>query len=104
MATVLAPLVRRKLPRTLTENETQHLLVSIDNERDYTIFVVLLDTGIRVGELASILREVLGPGGIKVSGKTGDRQVPISPGVFNLVSRQGDEGGSGKAAEVIEVI
>ena len=66
-------------------------------ERDYAIMVVLLDTGIREGELASVTREALSPNGIRVSGKTSDRIVPISPGVYDLVSRQGDERGIWKS-------
>lgn len=54
--------------------------------------VVFFDTGIRVGEMASINRESLSPSGIRVSGKTDDRIVPISPGVFDLVNRQVDGG------------
>ena len=49
MANIPAPLCRRKLPRTLSESETKRLLASIDDERDYAIMVVLLDTGIREG-------------------------------------------------------
>ena len=58
---------------------------------------VLLDTGIHVGELASITREALSSGGIRVSGMTGDRIVPISPGVFGLTSKLGYEGGTWKS-------
>lgn len=54
MASIPAPRSRRKLPRTLSEGEITHLLTSIDNERNYSIFALLLDTGIRLGELASI--------------------------------------------------
>ena len=93
----LPPLCRRKLPRTLSESETESLLASIDDERDYAIFVALLDTGIRVGELESVTRESLSPSGIRVSEKTGNSVVPISLGVFNLASRQGDEGGIWKS-------
>lgn len=65
MATIPAPRCRRRLPRTLSERETQRLLSSIDDERNYAIFVVLLDTGFRVGELASVTREALGPSNIR---------------------------------------
>lgn len=93
MMNIPAPLCRRKLPRTLSKSETQRLLASIDDERDYAFMVVLHDTGIRVGELASITREAMSPSGIKLSGKSGDRIMPITPGVFDLVNWQGDDGG-----------
>lgn len=75
----------------------KHLLTSIDDERDYAIMVVLLDTGIRVDEWASITREGLSASSIRVSGKTGDRVVPILPHVYDLVSRQGDARGLWKS-------
>lgn len=93
MATIPAPRFRRKLPRTLSEEEITHLLTSMDNERNYAIFALLLDTGIRVGELASLKPENISQNGILVSGKTGDRVVPVSPSVYSLVKRQGDQEG-----------
>ena len=93
MKDIPPPRTRRKLPRTLSQDQVRHLLASIDDERDYAIFVLLLDTGIRSGELVSITRDSLSSHAVKVSGKTGDRVVPLSPGVFELVERQGDEGG-----------
>ena len=66
--------------------------------------VVLLDTGIRDGELASIAREVLSPGRFRVSGKTDDRMAPTQTDTLDLVRRQGDEEGYGRVMEAIEDI
>ena len=89
MSGISAPIVRRKLPRTLSEQEVRQLLAAARNERDFTIIAVLLDNGIRVGELTSMRRSGITPKTIVVSGKTGDRVVPISPRVYELLIRQG---------------
>ena len=91
MGRVSPPATSRKLPRHFSVSETHRLLGSAKKQRDRAILAVLLDTGLRVGELASMTRDNTTPMGVRVSGKTGDRIVPISPGVFDLVSRQGDE-------------
>ena len=93
MKTVPAPVMRRKLPRILRSDEFRHLLSSVDAERDYAILVALLDTGMRIGELASMTRDSVSAEGVLVSGKTGDRIVPMTPSVLDLVNRQGDEQG-----------
>ena len=41
----------------LCQRVTERLLASIDDDRDYAISMVLLDTGIRVGVLESVTRE-----------------------------------------------
>ena len=87
MVNIPAPLDRRKLPRPLSENETQHLLSTIHDERDHAIMVMPLDTGNCVGELATVAQEALDPNGVRVSDKTGDRIMLISPGVFDLIKR-----------------
>ncbi len=92
MQDIPPPTSRLILPRTLNTDETRQLLSCADTSRDYAILAVLLDTGIRVGELASMTRETTRSDGIRVSGKTGDRIVPISPEVLTLVERQGDQG------------
>ena len=91
MARIPAPPRRTKLPRTLTPDDTAKLLESAGCERDYAAIVLLLDTGMRVGELASITRGSITPRGIVVSGKTGDRMIPVTPDVLDLVSAQGED-------------
>lgn len=93
MKGVAAPVMKRKLPRVLRRDEVLRLLGSVEVERDYAILATLLDTGMRIGELASMTWACISPEGVLVSGKTGDRTVPMSPDVLELVSRQGDEHG-----------
>ena len=93
MSDVSVPVMRRKLPRILRSSEIRHLLRSAEGEREYAILAVLLDTGMRVGELASMTRDKVGADGILVSGKIGDRIVPISQNVLELLEEQGDERG-----------
>ena len=88
-----APVMKHKLPRILRRDEVHRLLGSVEVERDYAILATLLDTGMRIGELASMTRETVSVEGVLVSGKSGDRMVPMSSDVMELVSRQGDERG-----------
>ena len=87
-------LVRNELIRFLDEEEVARLLsVAESNARDYALLVLLLDTGIRVGELEGLKQSDLGDAGLLVSGKTGERIVPVSPLVAELIKAQGDERG-----------
>ena len=81
------------LVRYLEEEEFKQLLAATKNERDFAIIALLLDTGIRVGELQGIKKVDIGKAGLRVKGKTGERIVPITPGVADLVVAQGDERG-----------
>ena len=68
-----APRVRKRLRRVLTDEECERLLEHCYTKRDYAMLVVLMDTGMRVGELASMRHENLLLDGVIVSGKSGER-------------------------------
>ena len=91
MARVLAPPNRRKFPRTLTDEEVERLMSSVSTDRDYKVLAVLLDTGIRIGELASITPTSIKTNSLLVFGKIGDRSVPISPHVARMLLSQGNQ-------------
>jgi integrase/recombinase XerD len=87
---IKAPKIRKKLPYYLSAAELAWLLVVSLSPRDRALILLLLDTGIRIGEAFNLTREDIEDDTILVDGKTGQREVPISPGVrellLNLVS------------------
>ena len=85
-----SPMRRQPLPRVLSKEEVDRFLAAAPVERDHAILAVLLDTGLRAGELASMTRAGCRSDGLTVVGKVGHRVVPVSPGVFELMMRQGD--------------
>lgn len=84
---------QKRLPRALIDTEIDQLLRATESERDLAVHAVLLDTGIRVGELASLTRPSIREGSLLVDGKSGQRVVPVSDRVEELLRRQGDERG-----------
>ena len=82
--------MRRKLPRVLSKAELLTLLQTANNDRDAAVIATLLDTGLRVGELASLTKDDIQRNGLTVCGKVGHRVVPVSPGIYSLLHRQGD--------------
>lgn len=83
MSAIGRPVRRPKVPRSLTQQEVDQLLwVNRRRPRDYALLRVLLDTGARIGEVAG-----LGPGDLsrddhgwtlRLCGKTGEHEVPVS--------------------------
>lgn len=66
--------------RTFTPGELAALArESSKDPIDFALFCVLLDTGIRIGEAASLRPSTIRPHEIDVDGKTGRHTVPISP-------------------------
>ena len=71
----------KPLPRVFTPEELRAIWNSCEDDRDRGFVSVILDTGIRVGEVASMTKRSIGPRYLRVRGKTGDRQVPLSEDV-----------------------
>ena len=95
---------RRTLPRVLTGEEV-HRLVDVaggvddgfkhftgckvlKTQRGKALVLLALDTGLRLGEIAGLQVADLQDGWLLVNGKTGERQVPVSPEVLDLIWRQ----------------
>ena len=79
MDVIAAPRVRRRPPGALEPGELRRLLAAAVCRRDRVMLSVLADTGVRVGELLSMRWEWVGEDTFTVMGKTGIREVPLSP-------------------------
>lgn len=81
MKLVEAPRLRPKVMATLEVADLNLLLLFLDNKtpRDKALLTLLLDTGIRASELASLRSQDIFRDYIVVDGKTGAGKVPISP-------------------------
>ena len=90
METVVAPRVRRRFPRTLSEGEIAQLFDAAQNRRDRAIIGLLLDTGMRVAELATLTWQKVSNTGVEIHGKTGSRFVPLSEQSKELMEGLGD--------------
>lgn len=80
--------------RMLRRDEVHTLLGSVQLERDYAMLATLLDTGTRIGELASTTRESVSAEGVLVFGKTSERIVLMSPSASEPAGSQENEAGS----------
>lgn len=81
---------RRQFPRALSREDVDWLLETAAPGRDLTMISLLLDTGMRVGELTSLRRGQVYDDSVRVHGKTGERFIPVTPNVMRLVREQGD--------------
>jgi len=89
-AFVERPLRRRKVVRTLTSEEVDRLLESRLSRRDRALLMLLLDTGMRIGEAGSLTWKSVGTSVVVVTGKTGRREIPISQVTVRALMGQGD--------------
>ena len=84
------PKVPKQYPRVLRLDEIPRVLEAAATRRDRALIAVALDTGIRLGELASMLWAGVTRDSIEVTGKTGQRTVPTTEGVRQLLVGLGD--------------
>lgn len=95
MTKVSPPRCPKKLMATLDSNELIRLLYSATGLRDRAVLTLLLDTGIRSSELASLRKQDIKMSSVTVRGKCGEREVPISEEtrrLLLLLVTQGDKG------------
>ena len=76
---------KRVLPRVLSRAEISAVWAQCESPRDRAFIALALDTGIQLGETASMRRDDLGEFSLRVSGKVGDRQVPITPDARDML-------------------
>ena len=79
--------------RTFSVQEIHDLLVSAENLQELAFVLLILDTGIRVGEAASITIDEIQDGELSVFGKNGPRKVPVSPRTEYLLRQTSNERG-----------
>lgn len=90
MRLVEPPRRKRKHPRVLDISEQAMLLAVAKSQQHRAILTLFLDSMIRVGELASLRTCDVNGNTITVQGKTGEREVPISPQTKVLLAGLGD--------------
>jgi integrase/recombinase XerD len=78
MLQIQPPRRSKVLMPTLEGGELTKLLYSTDTPRDKAIITLLVDCGVRAGEICSLLKQNIKQETIFVKGKTGWREVPIS--------------------------
>jgi integrase len=91
MVYIKAPRVKPKLPRPLTPEQLNQLLSFPHRGRIKAMLLFLADTGARPGELVSLSPTDLidAPSGYiaSVTGKTGERFLPISPETYKAINK-----------------
>lgn len=92
--------------RVLTSEEVQALFAAAATDyRDYLLIGVIMDTGLRIGEVASIRLHSIRDNWVHVEGKVGHRRVPVSPTIANALREfaQGDVVWVGRSGEAMSV-
>lgn len=80
----------KRLPRVLSIDQVRRVFQSATDAREIGVMAVVLDTGIRLGEIVNLGKADIGPDYLRVSGKVGDRQVPLTPQVRDILLSLGD--------------
>ena len=82
--------IKRRVPRVLSRQEVCKLLSIADQERDRIMVLLVMDCGLRPGELASLRWTDVRDDHLVVNGKVGDRVVPISRSIRDQLESQGN--------------
>ena len=81
---------KQRLPRVLTSQEVRQLIAAADNERDRVLVLLVMDCGLRLGEISGLKWTDVRDDHLVVNGKVGDRLVPISHLMRLELDGQGD--------------
>lgn len=84
------PAAKKKLPRVLTVAELRIVIGACVDARESAMIALVMDTGLRLGEITSLTKRDVGTDHLRVRGKIGDRQVPVSAPVRDLLLALGD--------------
>jgi len=81
---VIIPAIKRprRVRRTLAVEELRGLFAFTQDFQEKAVLTLLIDSKIRASELVSLDREKIYPDHITVTGKTGEREVPINPETY----------------------
>jgi site-specific recombinase XerD len=85
MKDIKAPRRPKLVMPTLESGEIMKLLQSVDVLRDRAILTLIIDTGVRAGEVCSLLKQNIRQETVIVKGKIGWREVPISEETRSLL-------------------
>ena len=91
MEHVPPPARARRLPRVLDQAEVERLLAACTTRRDRALVLLPMDNGLRLGEIAGIRRGDMFLDHVRVDGKVGERQVPLSAAAQQALLGVGDE-------------
>lgn len=81
---------RKTLPKVLTAEELQRLWDVTETPREQALVALTMDNGLRIGEIGGLRRPDIDVKACLVDGKTGQRRVPLSPRVRELLMQIGD--------------
>jgi integrase/recombinase XerD len=85
MDAIKPPRRHKTLMPTLESGELMKLLQSAESPRDKAILTLIMDNGVRAGEVCSLLKHNVRKETVVVHGKTGWREVPISEETRRLI-------------------
>ena len=92
MLLVYPPSIPPALPKTLNNQQLYKIFTAgCLCQEDRAFILLILDTGMRLGEVASIVKEDISDHTVQVSGKRGQREVPISQQVRAMLTDLGDD-------------